>query len=121
MQASSSVARPGNPSFGRGGFGKKTQGTWRGGSWGRGLPLSDSVRSTSQPTVKSSQQEQGAVKTYNADASLDYMHFLEECRKSKEEEKAGQARAVPKAKAAAATVPPIKQDERTKQLRYQQQ
>ena len=52
------------PFFWERGFGKKTQGTWRGGSWGRGLPLSDSVRSTSQPTVKSSQQEQGAVKTY---------------------------------------------------------
>ena len=55
-----------------------------------------------------------------ADASMDYMHFLEECRKSKEEGNAGQAKAVPKAKAAAATVPPTKQDELTKQLRYQQ-
>ena len=35
-----------------------------------------------------------------ADASVDYMHFLEECRKSEEEGKAGQA------KAAAATVTP---------------
>ena len=30
------------------------------------------------------------------DASLDYMHFLEECRKSEEEGKAGQAKAAPK-------------------------
>ena len=62
----------------------------------------------------------GSVKYCFADATLDYMHFLEECRKSEEEGKAGQADAAPKAKAAAATVPPIKQDEVTKQLRYQQ-
>ena len=55
------------------------------------------------------------------DASLDYMHFLEEYRKSEEEGKAGQAKAAPKAKEAAATVPPTNQDELTKQLRYQQQ
>ena len=54
-----------------------------------------------------------------ADASMNYMHFLEECRKSEEEGKAGQAKAAPKAKAVAATVPPTKQDELTKQLRYQ--
>ena len=41
-----------------------------------------------------------------ADASLDYMHSLEECRKSEKEGKAGQAKVAPKAKAAAATVPP---------------
>ena len=48
------------------------------------------------------------------------MHFLEECRKSEEEGKVGQAKAAPKAKAAAATVPPTKEDELTKQFRYQQ-
>ena len=47
-----------------------------------------------------------SVKYCFADASLDYMHFLEECMKSEEEGKAGQAKAAPKAKAAAATVPP---------------
>ena len=55
-----------------------------------------------------------SVKYCFADASLDYMHFFEECRKSEEEGMAGQA------KAASATVPPTKQDELTKQLRYQQ-
>ena len=63
-QASSSVARPENPSFGRGGYGRKTQGTWRGGSWGRGLSSQTQSRSTSQHTVKKPQQEQGAGKTY---------------------------------------------------------
>ena len=53
-----------------------------------------------------------------ADASMDYMHFLEECRKSEEEGMAGQAKAAPKAKAPAATVPLTKQDELIKQLRY---
>ena len=55
-----------------------------------------------------------------ADASLDYMHFLGESRKAEEERKAGQAKAAPKARAAAATVPPTKQDELIKQLGYQQ-
>ena len=48
------------------------------------------------------------------------MYFLVECRKSEEEGKPGQAKAAPKDKVAAATVPPTKQDELTKQLRYQQ-
>ena len=49
-----------------------------------------------------------SVKYCFADASLDYMHFLEECSKSEEEGKAGQAKAAPKAKAATATVPSTK-------------
>ena len=61
-----------------------------------------------------------SVKCCFADASLDYMHFLEECRNLEEEGKAGQAKAAPKAKAAEATVTPTKQDDLTKQLRYQQ-
>ena len=50
------------------------------------------------------------------------MHFLEECRKSEDEGKAGQAKAATrvKAKAAAATLPPTKEEELTKQLKYQQ-
>ena len=48
------------------------------------------------------------------------MYFLEECRRSEEEGKVGQARSAPKAKAAAATGSPTKQDELIKQLRYQQ-
>ena len=58
-----------------------------------------------------------------ADASIDYMQFLEECQKSEEEGKAGQARAPAKAKvraAAAATLPPNKEDGLSKQLKYQQ-
>ena len=53
-----------------------------------------------------------------ADASIDYMQFLEECEKSEEEGKAGQARAPAKAKlrAAAATLPPNKDDGLSKQL-----
>ena len=50
------------------------------------------------------------------------MHFLEECRKSEDEGKAGQAKAAArvKAKVAAATVPPAKEEELTKLLKYQQ-
>ena len=49
------------------------------------------------------------------------MQFLEECRKSEEEGKAGQARVPVKVKvrAAAATLPP-KKDGLSKQLKYQQ-
>ena len=49
------------------------------------------------------------------------MQFLDGCRKSEEEGKAGQARAPVKAKvrAAAATLPP-KEDRLSKQLKYQQ-
>ena len=43
-----------------------------------------------------------------ADASLDYLHFLEECRKSEEEGKAGQAKAAPKPKVAEVIGPPTK-------------
>ena len=48
------------------------------------------------------------------------MHFLEECRKAEEERKVGQAKAATKAKVAAATVTPTKEDELTKQLKYKQ-
>ena len=53
---------------------------------------------------------------------MDYMHFLEECRKLEEEGKAGQAEVATrvKVKAAAATLPPTKGDELTKQLKCQQ-
>ena len=56
-----------------------------------------------------------------ADPSMDYMHFLEECRKAEDEDKVGQTKLnPPKAKVVAATVPPTREDELTKQLRYQQ-
>ena len=61
-----------------------------------------------------------SVKYCFADPCLDYMHFLEECRKAEEEGKVGQAKAGTKAKVAAATVPPTKEDELTKQLKHQQ-
>ena len=62
-----------------------------------------------------------SIKYCFMDASVDYMHFLEECRKSEEEGKAGQAKAAARVKvrAAAATLPTTKEDELTKQLKYQ--
>ena len=58
-----------------------------------------------------------------ADASIDCMQFLEECRKSEEEGKAGQARTPVKAKvkAAAATLTPNKDEGLSRQLEYQHQ
>ena len=62
-----------------------------------------------------------SVKYCFADPSIDYMHFLEECRKAEDEDKVGQTKSnPPKAKVAAATVPPTREDELAKQLRYQQ-
>ena len=55
-----------------------------------------------------------------ADASVDYMQFQEECQKDEEEGKVGQAKAKVKVKAAAATVLPKKDDELSRQLKYQQ-
>ena len=61
-QPSSSVARTGKPPYGRGGYSKKSQDTGRGSSRGKGQ-LSQ-PRATLQPNVRSTQQEQGANKTY---------------------------------------------------------
>ena len=50
-----------------------------------------------------------------------YMHFLEECHKAEDEDKVSQAKAGPtKAKVSAATIPPTREDELAKQLKYQQ-
>ena len=50
------------------------------------------------------------------------MHFLEECRKAEDEDKVGQQAktGTTKAKVAAATVSPTREDELAKQLMYQQ-
>ena len=61
-----------------------------------------------------------SVKYCFTDASLDYMHFLEECRKAEEEGKVGQAKAAIKAKVTASKVMSTKEDELSKQLKYQQ-
>ena len=62
-----------------------------------------------------------SVKYCFADPHIDYMHFLEECRKAEDEDKVGQTKSnLLKAKVAAATIPPTREDELTKQLRYQQ-
>ena len=62
-----------------------------------------------------------SVKYCFADPHVDYMHFLEECHKAEDEDKVGQAKAgPPKAKMAAATIPPTREYELAKQLKYQQ-
>ena len=64
---------------------------------------------------------QDSVKYCFADPCIEYMHFLEECHKAEDEDKVGQAKAVlQKPKVAAATIPPTRQDELAKQLKYQQ-
>ena len=64
---------------------------------------------------------QDSVKYCFEDPHMDYMQFLEECRKVEDEDKVGKIKVnPPKAKVAAATVPPTREEELTKQLRYQQ-
>ena len=65
---------------------------------------------------------QESVKYCFADPQIDYMHFLEECRKAEDEDKVGQQAktGTTKAKVAAATVQPTREDELAKQPRYQQ-
>ena len=62
-----------------------------------------------------------SVKYCFNDPQVDYMHFLEECHKAEDENKVRQAKAdPPKAKVAAVTIPPTKEEELSKQLKYQQ-
>ena len=56
-----------------------------------------------------------------ANPHVHYIHFLEECCNTEDVDKVGQAKAgPPKAKVTAATIPPTKEDELAKQLKYQQ-
>ena len=49
------------------------------------------------------------------------MHFLDECHRAEDEDKVGQTKAgLPKAKVVAATIPSTKEEELSKQLKYQQ-
>ena len=61
------------------------------------------------------------VKNHHADAKVDYMTFLEECRKAEDEERVGQSTIKGKLKAAAATIPSTQGDASTKQLKKHQQ
>ena len=87
------------------------------------LPLQEEQRLLKDRLFHGSRKSiRDSLKYCFADASIDYMHFLEECRKSEEEGKAGQAGAPAKAKvkAAAATLCPNKDEGLSKQLKYQQ-
>ena len=57
-----------------------------------------------------------SVRYYHADAKVNYMTFLEECRKAEDEDRIGQSKFKGKLKAAAATIPSTQSDEITKQL-----
>ena len=62
-----------------------------------------------------------SVKYCCSDPQVDYMQFLEECRKVEDEDRVGQMKLNPlKTKVAAATIPPTRDDELTRQLKYQQ-
>ena len=62
-----------------------------------------------------------SVKYCFTDPHIEYMHILEECHKAEDEDKVSQAKpGPPKAKVAAATIPPTREDELAKQLKYQQ-
>ena len=87
------------------------------------LPLQEEQRLLKDCLFHGSRKSiRDSLKYCFADTSIDYMQFLEECRKSVDEGKAGQARAPVKAKvrAAAATLHINKDDRLSKQLTYQQ-
>ena len=87
------------------------------------LPLQEEQRLLKDCLLHGSRKSiRSSIKYCFADASTDYMQLLEECRKSEEEGKAGQPQATAKVKvkAEAATLPPTKEDELSKQLKYQQ-
>ena len=87
------------------------------------LPLQEDQRLLKDCLFHGSRKSiKDSLKYCFADTFIDYMQFLEECRKSEEEGKAGQARAPAKAKVggAAATLPCNKEDGLSKQLKYQQ-
>ena len=52
---------------------------------------------------------------------VDYMTFLEECRKAEDEDRVGKSKSKGKLKAAAATIPSTQSNEITKQSKKQQQ
>ena len=64
---------------------------------------------------------QDSVKYHHADAKVDYMMFLEECRKAEDEDRIGQSKIKGKLKAAAATIPSTQGDAIIKQLKKHQQ
>ena len=62
-----------------------------------------------------------SVKYCFSDPQVDYMQFLEECRKVEDKDRVGQLKAnPPKAKVVVATIPPTRDEELTRQLKYQQ-
>ena len=62
-----------------------------------------------------------SVKYHHADPSVDYMTFLEECRKAEDEDRAGKPKTKGKLKIAAATISSTQSDALAKQLKRQQQ
>ena len=62
-----------------------------------------------------------SVKYHHGDAKVDYISFLEECRKTEDEDRIGQSKIKGKLKAAAATMPSNQSDEIFKRLKKQQQ
>ena len=77
--------------------------------------LKDRLLHDSQKNIRDS------VKYCHADATVDYMTFLEECRKAEDEDRIGKSKSKGKLKAAAATIPSTQSDEMTKQLKKQEQ
>ena len=62
-----------------------------------------------------------SVKYHHADPSVDYMSFLEECRKAEDEDMTGKPKTKGKLKIAAATISSNPNDALAKQLKRQQQ
>ena len=82
------------------------------------IPLSKEQKLLKDRLFHGSQKSiRDSVKYCHADATVDYMTFLEECRKAEDENRVGKSKSKGKLKAAAATIPSTQNDEFTKQLK----
>ena len=86
------------------------------------IPLSKEQKLLKDRQFHGSQKSiRDSVKYCHADATVDYMSFLKECRKAEEEDRVGKSKSKGKLKVAAATIPSTQSDEITKQLKKKQQ
>ena len=86
------------------------------------IPLSKEQKLLKARLFNGSQKSiRDGVKYCHADAAVDYITFLEECRKAKDEDRVGKSKSKGKLNAAAATIPSTQNNEITKQLKKQKQ
>ena len=84
------------------------------------IPLSKKQKLLKDRLFHGSQKSiRDSVKYHHADPMVDYMTFLEECRKADDEDRVGKSQSKGELKAAGATIPSTQNDEFIKQLKKQ--